>query len=70
MTPTNRGILEISLGDFNSLTWQEVKVPVQVRKVEGRGFHDFSRFWSHLTKNLLFQIKIGIVHFIIVPAVH
>ena len=70
MTPTNRGILEISLGDFNSLTWQEVKVPVQVWKVEGRGSHDFSRFWSHLTKNLLFQIKIGIVHFIIVPAVH
>ena len=38
-----------------SLTWQKVQAPVQVRKAESRGSHDLSRFWSHLTENLLFQ---------------
>ena len=38
-----------------SLTWQEVHAPVQVMEAGGGGSDDLSRFWSHLTKNLLVQ---------------
>jgi len=35
------------------LTWQEVCAPVYIREAEGRDSDDLSRFWSHLTENLL-----------------